>query len=294
MYTYEVLLQTLVSGGLMGFVYALIAIGFTLLLGVVRYVNFAHGQLTMLAMYLGYFAYEQFGIGPYLSAAAIVPLILLISAIVYLAIGRKALAGGEPAQVLSTIGLLLIFQSLVILIWGPTDRAVTLPYSTAVYVLPGLRISQPLVWAAGIAVVLVLALFYFLGQTDLGKAIRATASNQTGALLAGIRTRYVFLGAMLIAGGLEAAAGIVITPIAVVSPLAGFAFILKAFVIVVLSGLGSVGGALVVSLGLGVVEAMANLLIGSKLSTAAIFLLLILMMLARPAGLFSKAPAEYV
>lgn len=294
MYSSDVLIQALINGALLGLVYALVAIGFTLLLGVMNYTNFAHGQLTMLAMYLAFVAYTQFGVDPFLAGVVTVPVIAAIAALIYFTVGRKAVRSPESTQVLSTIGLLLIFQSVAILIWGPTDRAVDLPYSNAVFEILGVRVSHPLAWAAGVALAVVAAVMLFLRWTYMGKALRATASNRTGAVLAGVNADRVFMGAMVLAGTLEGIAGTVIMPISVVTPFAGFAFILKAFVIVVVSGLGSVGGALIVSIGLGLVEGIANLAIGSKLSTAVIFLVLITSMILRPQGLFSRGATEHV
>lgn len=293
MYSLETLLLTGISGALLGLVYALIAIGFTLLLGVIGYVNFAHGQLTMLAMYFVFIANESFGLDPFLAAPIVVLLCVALAGGIYASVGRQALVAAESTQVLVTIGLLLLIQSVAVLIWGPTGRTLRLPYETSVYEVLGLRLSSPLVWAAAVSLAGVLAVLYFLRRTDSGTAMRATAANTIGASLSGINTTRVFLAAMLLAGALEGLAGSIIAPLTLISPVIGFSFILKAFVIVVVSGMGSVGGALVVAVGLGIVEAYANLTVGSQLATATIFAVLIVAMLVRPAGLFATRRLEY-
>jgi branched-chain amino acid transport system permease protein len=167
-------------------------------------------------------------------------------------------------------------------------------FSNDVYQFGGIRISQPITWAAGIAIVTVVVLVSFLERTDSGKAMRATAQNPAAAALVGINPRRVYLTAIVIAATLEGIAGATIAPVSVISPFAGFAFILKAFVVVVIAGLGRVAGALYVGVLLGVVEALANLYIGSELATATIFGLLIVALLVRPQGLFTRVSREYV
>lgn len=294
MYNAHVIVASLVNGALLGLVYALVAIGFTLLMGVMRYVNFAHGQLMMLTMFVALFLFQSVHIDPFLAIPLDVIASVLLSLLIYFVIGRRALSGGEPAQIIATLGLMLLIQNIVTLIWGPTGQAVTISYTTSVYHLFTLSISRPLLWAAAVSVVVVLALFFLLQRTEIGKAIRATAFNPTAATLMGINPRAVFLGAMLLAGALEAIAGGAIMPISVISPFVGFDFLLKAFVIVVMTGMGQIGGALVVSIGYGMLESVANLFIGSQLSTAAIFMVLIVTMLARPAGFFGRRGVEHV
>lgn len=291
---FDVVAQSIVGGLLIGCVYALIAIGFTILLGVVRYTNFAHGQLVMAAMFVSFTGLVTWGMNPLLVTIAAVLACALLAAVTYGALGRFAVQRPEGTQVVATIGLLLIFQSAATLIYGPTARAGSTSYSNDVYSAFGLRISQPGTWAAIVSVIAVGALMFFLHQTDFGRAMRATAENQTAAKLMGINTRRVYLAALVLAGSLEGLAGALLAPTNVVSPFTGFTFILKAFVIVVIAGLGRVGGALIVGIALGVVEALTNLYIGSELATAMVFVILIAALLFRPQGILGGARAELV
>jgi branched-chain amino acid transport system permease protein len=278
----------------MGCVYGLIAIGFTLLLGVVRYTNFAHGQLVMVAMFLYLTGVTTLGWPPFLVAIVVVVVCGLLSATLYGGVTRFAIHRQESTQVVVTLGLLLIFQSVTTLLYGPTARAVETSFSNSVYQIGDIRISQPITWAAGIAIVSVVVLVSFLERTDAGKAMRATAQNPAAAALVGINPRRVYFTAIVIAATLEGIAGAAVAPVSVISPFAGFTFILKAFVVVVIAGLGRVAGALYVGVGLGVVESLANLYIGSELATATIFGLLIVALLIRPQGLFTRVSREYV
>lgn len=278
----------------MGCVYALIAIGFTLLIGVVRYTNFAHGQLVMVAMFLYFTGVTTLGWPPLLVAVVVVVGCALLSTLLYGTVTRFAVQRPESTQVVVTLGLLLIFQSLATLLYGPTARAVQTSFSNSVYQIGDIRISQPVTWAAATAIVTVLLLVAFLDRTDTGTAMRAIAQNPTAASLVGINPRRIFFIAFVIAATLEGIAGATIAPVSVISPFAGFTFILKAFVVVVIAGLGRVAGALYVGIGLGVVEALADLYIGSELATATIFGLLIVALLIRPQGLFTRVGREYV
>lgn len=294
MFGWDVVAQSIASGLLIGCVYALVAIGFTILLGVVRYVNFAHGQLVMVAMFLSFTGLVTWRLSPVLVILAAVVACALIAAVVYGSLGRFAVNRPEGTQVVATIGLLLVFQSAATLAYGPTARASTTSYSNDVYTVASVMISKPGTWAAVVSVLAVAILMYFLHQTDFGRSMRATAENQMAAKLMGIHTRRIYLAALVLAGALEGLAGALLAPTLVVSPFTGFTFILKAFTIVVIAGLGRVGGALVIGVALGVIEALTNLYIGSELATAAVFVVLIAALLFRPQGILGGARAELV
>lgn len=291
---FMVVTQTVVSGLLMGCVYALIAIGFTLLLGVVRYTNFAHGQLVMTAMFLYLTGVTTWQFQPLIVIVAVIVACVLLATLVYAAVTRFAIQRPESTQVVTTLALLLVFQSVATLLYGPTALAINTSFSNAIYRFGEIRISQPITWAAAVAIVAIAGLVLFLDRTDFGRAIKATSQNPVAASLVGINPKRVYLAAILIAASFEGLAGVLIAPVSVVSPVVGFNYILKAFVIVVIAGLGRVAGALFVGVGLGLVEALSNLYIGSEMATAVVFGLLILSLLLRPQGLFAKAGGERV
>lgn len=291
MFAGHVFVQSLMSGLALGLVYSLVAMGFTLTTGVMNYVNFAHGQLTMLAMYVVYVAATSYQLDPFLSIFIAVPVVAVFAAVIFLITGRWAVRRAHGSQILATIGVLLIIQSVASLIFGADTRVVAPSYETASYHIGQASLSKPLMWGALIALVSAILIFLLLRRTHLGRVLRATADNTTGALLCGINASRTYLVAMLIAAALEGIAGGIFMVIGVVSPNVGFNYMLRAFVIAVVAGLGSIAGAAILSLVYGVLESFANLEFGSQWSTIFVFGVLVLSIAVRPSGLF---PAKAV
>lgn len=284
-----VIAQTLLSGLFMGAVYALIAIGFTLVFGVTDIVNFAHGHLVMGAMFAAYFGVKISGVDPYLGLPLLLPLFFGLGALMYHVVVRKIVEAPHAAHMMVTLGLLIFLENLANLFFGGDLRGATLPYTTASVTVGPVAIPIARAAAAGASLGAVAVLAAFLARSRLGKAIRAASNNREGAALVGIHVPRVYLLAFALGTAAAALAGAVMVPFSLVSPFVGHEFMLKAFVIAVIGGLGSVGGALLGGLLIGLVEAGATLFISASLSNAIVFAILIVVLLFRPWGILGQA-----
>ena len=286
---FDAIVQTCLSGLFMGSVYALIGIGFTLVFGVTDIVNFAHGHLVMGAMFITYLLFKVAGVDPYVSLVAVVPLFFAVGALLYKLVIERIVEAPHSAHMMVTLGLLIFFENVANFFFGGDLRGITTKYTTASFVVADVSLPIARVGAAAVSLAAVIVLAFFLHRTSLGKAIRASANNREGAALVGIDVRRVYLLSFSIGTAAAALAGAVIMPFSLVSPFVGHEFILKAFVIAVLGGLGSVAGALVGGLLIGFVEALSSLYISASLGNAIVFAILIAVLLYRPWGIFGQA-----
>jgi branched-chain amino acid transport system permease protein len=285
----DVVVQALLSGLFMGSVYALIAIGFTLVFGVTDIVNFAHGHLVMAAMFVTYVLFKSAHVDPYLSLLIVLPAFFGVGALLYWLVIQRIVEAPHSAHMMVTLGLLLVFENLANLFFGGDLRGITTTYTTSSYIVGPVAVPLARLGAAVVSLLAVGALSVFLGRTALGKAIRASANNREGAALVGVNVPRVYLISFSLGTMAAALAGAVIVPFSLVSPFVGHEFILKAFVIAVLGGLGSVGGALAGGLLIGFVEALSSLYISASLGNAIVFAILIAVLLYRPWGIFGQA-----
>jgi len=285
----DAILQTCLSGLFMGSVYALIAIGFTLVFGVTNIVNFAHGHIVMGAMFVTYLLFKTANVDPYVSLIVVLPLFFALGALLYTVVIRRIVEAPHSAHMMVTLGLLILFENVANLFFGSDLRGITTTYTTSSFVVGDISIPIARLGAAAVSLAAVVVLALFLHRTSLGKAIRASANNREGAALVGIDVGRVYLIAFSLGTAAAALAGAVIMPFSLVSPFVGGEFILKAFVIAVLGGLGSVAGALVGGLLIGFVEALSSLYISASLGNAIVFAILIAVLLYRPWGIFGQA-----
>jgi branched-chain amino acid transport system permease protein len=285
----DVIAQALLSGLFMGSVYALIAIGFTLVFGVTDIVNFAHGHLVMAAMFATYLLFKVAGIDPYASLVLVLPLFFGIGVVVYLLVIQRIVEAPHSAHMMVTLGLLIFLENLANLFFGGDLRGITTSYTTSSLVLGPIAIPLARAAAAGVSLAAVTLLALFLRRTSLGQAIRAAANNREGAALVGVDVKRMYLISFSLGTVAAALAGAVIVPFSLVSPFVGHEFILKAFVIAILGGLGSVTGALAGGLLIGGVEALSSLYISASLGNAIVFAILIVVLLYRPWGIFGQA-----
>ena len=286
---FDAIVQTCLSGLFMGSVYALIGIGFTLVFGVTDIVNFAHGHLVMGAMFITYLLFKLAGVDPYLSLVVVVPLFFALGALLYKVVIERIVEAPHSAHMMVTLGLLIFFENVANFFFGGDLRGITTKYTTSSVIVADISIPLARLGAAAVSLAAVVALALFLHRTSLGKAIRASANNREGAALVGIDVRRVYLVSFSLGTAAAALAGAVIMPFSLVSPFVGHEFILKAFVIAVLGGLGSVAGALVGGLLIGFVEALSSLYISASLGNAIVFAILIAVLLYRPWGIFGQA-----
>jgi branched-chain amino acid transport system permease protein len=282
-------LQAAMSGILMGGVYALIGIGLTIIFGVMKVINFAHGDLVMVGMYVTWLLFKHWHVDPFLSIVINGPLLFLLGAFLQRGFIQRVLGAAEENQILLTIGLGLLLSNTAMLIFTSDYQLLTTSYSSASFSLLGVSISKPLLYAFIVTGVVALALYLFLMKTDTGAAIRATAQDREAAQLMGINVTRMSALAFGLGASLAGISGALIAPTYYIFPQVGHAFTLKSFVIVVLGGMGSVVGATIGGILVGMVESLSALYLASGLKEAVVFVLFLLLLLFRPAGLLGRA-----
>ena len=282
-------LQSLISGILIGGVYALIGIGLTIIFGVMRVINFAHGDIMMVGMYMTYFLFTLFGIDPFISVLITIPLMFVFGAILQKLFINRILGALPQNQILLTIGLGLIMSNSMMLAFTSDYKILTTSYSSSSYRLAGLSVSKPLAISFLITVVITAALYRFLMKTDTGQAIRATAQDREAAQLMGINVKWMSILAFGIGASMAGTAGALISPTYYIFPQVGSAFTLKAFVITVLGGMGSIVGATLGGVIIGVVESMGAAYISSDWKDVVVFAIFLLVLLVKPSGLMGTS-----
>jgi branched-chain amino acid transport system permease protein len=285
------LLQAIVSGILIGGVYSLVAIGLSLIFGVMKIINFAHGAFMMLGMFVTYWLYVLLGIDPYLSLLFSIPVLFFLGLLTERFLIDKVLDAPEHNQLLLTLGISLVIENLALFLWSPNFRTINVPYATKAATLGTVMISLPKVIAFLFAILLTGVLYYFLKKTDLGKAIRAASEEKEGALTVGINLKKIYYIAFAIGTACAGAAGTVAAPFFYVSPQVGGVFVITAFVVVVLGGMGNFIGAFVGGIIVGLAESVGAAFFPGQLKQFIIYFIFILVLLFKPAGLFGKTNA---
>jgi branched-chain amino acid transport system permease protein len=283
--------QTVTSGILLGGLYALIALGMTLIFGVLRIINLAHGEFLMVGMYVCYILFKHWGVDPYLSLVVSVPLLFVIGVVIqrYLLMPLiKAKAPGEN-QILMTAGIGLVMTNAALLIFSPNYFTVLTSYSNATANIGKISVSLPLLWDFLISFGITGMLYLFIMKTDTGCSIRAVAQNIDSARLMGINIDKIMIITFGVGAALVGAAGTLLMPIFYVFPAIGELFTLKAFIVTVLGGMGSALGALVGGVTLGVVEQIGAAYISMALKDALGFVIFVLVLIFRPSGLVGKS-----
>ena len=284
--TADLLLQGIVSGLLLGGVYGLVACGLSLIFGVLRIINFAHGAVMMLAMYTTYWLFALCGIDPYLSILITAPLFFIVGTLIQRTVIEPNRFAAEHNQLLLTLGLALFLENLALVLWQGDFRTVRPTYAGASFMVGEALVEVPRLAACGAAIVLAVVLFAFLRTTDMGKAIRAVSEEPEGAMLMGIDIGRIRAVAFGIGSACVAVAGALVTPFFYVAPDVGESFNLMAFVVVVLGGMGNFVGALFGGFIVGLAESLGATLLPGSLKQLIVFALFVLVLLLRPAGLF--------
>jgi branched-chain amino acid transport system permease protein len=288
----ETILQLAINGLLLGGIYALIAIGLTLIFGVVRIINFAQGEFLMIGMFATFWIFSLLKIDPYIALFIFTPLLFLLG----MGTERlmiKPIQNAPPiAQIFSTFGLSIVLQNGALMFWKSDYRSLETVYSNAVINWAGLMINVPGLVAFLVAVGIVILLYLFLQKTYLGKAMNAVAQDRDAAQLMGVDINKIYMVAFGVGIGLEGLAGALIMPIYATYPTVGFTFGLIAFVVVVLGGLGNMIGAFLGGLIIGLVESFSGFYISPELNTAIYFLIFVLVLIIRPSGLMGIVGAE--
>ncbi len=283
-----ILIPAVLNGLMMGAVYALVALGLTLIYGVLHIINFAHGALLTAAMFGAYFAHSLLGLDPYAAAVVLTPLFFGLGYALQRFVIGPASHGEERNVLLVTLGLAVVIENGLLYAFRADTRTVNLDYAFNVVDLGFAFIPVPRIIAFVVVLILALILWAVLSLTDTGKAIRAVAKEKLGAELTGIDVAHIYAVTFGLGTACLAIAACLLIPTYYVNPHAGNAFVLIAFTIVVLGGMGSVAGALLGGLFIGVVESLSGLYLGESLGQIGIFVIFILVLLLRPSGLFGE------
>jgi branched-chain amino acid transport system permease protein len=285
----SIFFQALISGILIGGVYALIGIGLTIIFGVMRVINFAHGDIQMVGMYITFFLFTLMHVDPFVSILITGPLMFLFGAIMQRVFINRVLGALPQNQILLTIGLGLVMSNSVMLAFTSDYRILTTTYSSSSVKIAGISVSSPLVISFVITAAITAALYWFLLKTDTGQAIRATAQDREAATLMGINVSRMSVIAFGLGAALAGAAGALISPTYYIFPQVGSTFTLKAFVITVLGGMGSVIGATLGGVLIGVAESIGGVYFGAGWKEVVVFVLFLLVLLFKPSGLLGKS-----
>ncbi len=286
---FEIVAAALVGGVLTGGVYALVALGLTLIYGVLHIVNFAHGALLMVAMFLAWSLFSHAGIDPYAAVPLVAGVMFLVGWALYRFLIGQISRGDDQAILLTTLGLAVVLDNVALIVFQGDTRTIETPLSFAMVEAGPLLLPAAKLISFAVALMLAGLLWAFMALTRTGRAIRAVAKEPEGARLMGIRPERMFALAYGIGIACLGAAGCLLLPSFYVSPSVGENFVLVAFTIVVLGGMGSFPGALMGGVLVGVAESMGGLFLGESLGPISISLIFILILLVRPTGLFGAA-----
>jgi len=273
---------------LFGGVYSLMAVGLTLIFGVMRVVNFAHGDMMVWGMYLALLLSTRAGLDPYLSFVVCAAALFALGLAVQRGLVDRIVDAPHEMQILLMLGVALVLENLALVAFGPEPARVRSPLSTATVWLGPIFVDVARLVTFGVAIVLTLALYLFLFRTDLGKTVRAAADNTYGALVIGTDVRRVYAVAFGVGAACVGAAGALVSPILPFQPPTGLSLSIASFNIVIIGGMGSLLGAFIGGLLVSVAESLGAVFLKPSLKELFSFSLLILILLFRPAGLFGK------
>jgi branched-chain amino acid transport system permease protein len=284
----SIVLNVVIQGVLTGLVYGLMALGLSVIFGVVRVVNFAHGEFAVVAMYATYLLFVTLGLDPLIALLPIAAAFFAIGYLLQAALVNRFVGRSEHEQFILLVGLAIIIVNGLLMVFGPDARPTNLSYSFDSYLIGPLFIDKARVYAAVGALLVSAALFAFFRYTSTGTAIRACADNLTGAAVVGLNVKRLYALTFGIGLACVGAAGALMVTIADASPLLAQAFTLLAFTIVIIGGLGSMTGALVGGLLIGVSEALASFFLAPSMKSMFSFALLVAVLVLRPQGLMGR------
>ena len=281
-----ILAAAAINGLLLGGMYTLVASGLTLIYGVLHIINFAHGSMLMLAMFGVFYLLTKFGIDPYLSMLVMVPAMYGLGYAIYKGVIGRLSSGRDENILLITLGLSILIENIALMLFKGDSRTISVSYSDTMIELGPTLVPLPKLISFAVAMLLCAALALFIQRTDTGRAIRAVAKERVGARLVGIDVDRIFAISYGIGLATLGAAACLLMPIFYVSPTIGHVFVLVAFTVVVLCGMGSFLGAVVGGMIVGLTESFGGLFLGESLGQIGISLIFILILLLRPSGLF--------
>ena len=285
---FDVYLNVAVSGLLTGLVYGLMALGLSVIFGVVRVVNFAHGEMMTIAMYLAIVAFQAFKLDPLVMMVPIAGVLFALGYVMQAGLINPFIDRPEHSQFMLLVAIAIIFVNVLLLIFGPDARSVQTSYAFDSFAFGPIIVDATKVYAGVAAIIVATALFAFFRFSDTGKAIRACADNYTGALVVGLNVKHLYALTFGLGAACVGAAGAMLTLIIDVTPPLGPQYTLLAFVIVITGGLGSMPGALLGGVLIGMTEALAGLLFAPSAKSMFAFAILVLVLLFRPQGILGK------
>jgi branched-chain amino acid transport system permease protein len=287
-----ILLQLIVNGLLLGGIYALISIGLTLIFGVVRVINFAHGEFLMLSMYITYFSYTFLGLNPYLSLLVGIPLMFLAGMAIDQLIIRPLREAPAYMQVFATVGLSIVLLNLALFLFTGDYQSIHMAFAEKTFRLGSLYLSYAKLIIFFSAILVSVGLFLLLKYTNIGKQIRAIAQDRMAAKLMGINLNRIYMLTFGIGTALVGIAGGLILPVYYVFPSVGVYFVLTAFVVVVLGGMGNMVGALLGGFIIGITDSLSGYYIDPSLKEVVSFIIFLIVLLIRPSGLMGIVGSE--
>lgn len=287
--TAEILFQTLASGVMIGLIYALVAIGLTMIFGVMDIVNFAHGEFLMLGMYSAFWMFSLYALDPLYTLPLTVLMLFAFGVLLYQFVIARIINAPMLSQIFTTFGIMILLRGIAQFLWKPDFRSIENSMVSGTVKALGVQVGQPQLVAGIGAIVITGVIYFFLHRTRLGAALEATASDKEAARLMGIDSHKMFALAWGVAAACAGAAGVLLSTFFPIFPDVGANFILLAFVVVNLGGFGSITGAFWAGILVGVIEVMGGLLLGPQYKTAVVLVLFLGVLMFRPQGLMGKA-----
>jgi branched-chain amino acid transport system permease protein len=288
--TPTVIVQAVLTGLLAGAVYGLVAMGLTLVFGVLEIVNFAHGATLTLGMYLGFVLVDRLGMNPYATLVVVVPALFVLGAALQAGLLNRAIGQPLENQLLLTFGVAILIENGLLLGFGATPRSVGVTFGAPLRVM-GAVVSFPRIVAFIAALLLAGVLYWLLQRTKVGTAIRAVGQNARGAALVGIDARRISILTFALGASTVGAAAVLVLPLLRTEPTAGASFTIIAFVVVVLGGLGNVVGALTGGLAIGLIQQLGGVFLPGQDNLMAVFVVFLVTLFLRPQGIFGGRAA---
>jgi branched-chain amino acid transport system permease protein len=286
----DLVANVVIAGILTGLVYGLMALGLSVIFGVVRVVNFAHGEMMTVAMYAATLLFGKLGLDPFLAVLPVALAFFVLGYVLQAGLINPFITRPEHSQFMLLVAVAMILVNGLLMAFGPDARSVEVDYQLESFEIGKLLIDKARLYAAGLAVVTALALYSFFRFSLTGKAIRACADNHFAAKVVGLNVKHLYALTFGLGAVCVAVAGCTLTLLVDVTPSLGPYYTLLAFVTVIVGGLGSMGGALLGGVLIGVSEALAGLLIAPSAKSMLSFGLLIVVLILRPQGLLGRKP----
>lgn len=278
----DTFLQACVNGLMIGGFYSLMGMGQNIIFGVMKIINFCHGEMLMVGMYLTYTLYTYCGIDPYLAVPIVALIMMVLGGLIQHTLITPSLGTKSFTNLLFlTVGLGILFPNLAQVIFSSDYRTVTTDYSSKVLEFGPVTVALPKLVSFGVLIVISIALFFFLKYTSVGKKIRAVSQNPLGAQVVGIDSKLIYVITYGLGAALAGVSGALLTQFYVINPTAGSNFGFRALIVVVVGGLGSIPGAFFAGIFLGLLETLISLFIGPSLKTLVVFVTFIVILVVR-------------